>query len=137
MKPAFSPAIQKGATLIEALVAILIFSIGILAVAGLQAVSVKNAATAKYRTEAAMLADQIIGEMWGDDKNALQTNYNSPGGPKYLAWKTRVEAALPGAAISSPTIAVATGNVITVTVYWQEPGETVIHNVAITAQVNA
>jgi len=135
MKPAFPPPARNGATLIEALVAILIFSIGILAVVGLQAVSVKNAATAKYRTEAAMLADQVIGEMWGDDKNALQTNYNT-GGPKYLVWKTQVEAALPGAGTSPPTISVGAGNVIIVTVYWQEPGETIIHNVALTAQVN-
>src|SRR5439155_165247 len=51
-----APKRQDGVMLLEALIAILIFSIGILAVVGLQAVSIRNVTDAKHRTEAAYLA---------------------------------------------------------------------------------
>jgi type IV pilus assembly protein PilV len=128
----------RGATLIESLVAILIFSIGILAVVALQAAAVKNATTARYRTEASMLADRIVGEMWGDDKTnaVLQANYASPGGAKFAAWKADVEAMLPGAAANPPTITVDASNVVTVTLHWQLPGDSSPHNYILVAQVH-
>src|SRR5205823_13644336 len=51
-----APGSERGVMLIEALAAILIFSIGILAVVGMQAVAIKDVASAKYRSEAAFLA---------------------------------------------------------------------------------
>lgn len=51
---------QSGVILLEALLAILIFSLGILALVGLQAAAVKQSADAKYRTEAALLANEVI-----------------------------------------------------------------------------
>lgn len=129
----------RGATLIESLVAILIFSIGILAVVALQAAAIKNATTAKYRTEASLLADQIVGQMWGDDKTnaALQANYSSPDGAKFLAWKADVEATLPGAAANPPTVTIDANNLVTVTVRWQIPGDPAPHNYVLVAQVRS
>jgi type IV pilus assembly protein PilV len=60
---------QKGAVLLEALIAILIFSMGILAIAGLQATMVKNTSDAKYRSDAAFIAQQALGRMWADPGN--------------------------------------------------------------------
>ena len=74
--------------LIESLLAILIFSLGILALVGLQAAAVKQSADAKYRTEAALLANEIIGQMWVSDRTTavLQGNFNSPGGARKPRW---------------------------------------------------
>ena len=47
---------NKGFTLIEALFAIAIFSIGILAVSSMQISAINNNASARMRTEATMLA---------------------------------------------------------------------------------
>ena len=96
---------QSGMILIEALLAILIFSLGILALVGLQATAVKQSADAKYRTEAALLANEIIGQMWVSDRTtaALQANFNSPGGADYNNWLARVGGVLPGVAANSPT----------------------------------
>lgn len=129
---------QQGSVLLESMIAILIFSMGILAIVGLQAASVKNTASAKYRTDASMLANQIIGQMWIDDKtaSALQASYNSPGGAKYLTWKTSVASALPGVASNAPTIAIDASNVATVTVWWQSPGEAKPHNYVAIARIN-
>ena len=132
------PPQQRGSVLLESMIAILIFSMGILAIVGLQAASTKNTASAKYRTDASMLANQIIGQMWADDKTTatLQTGYNSPSGAKYLTWKTSVANALPGVASNAPTIAIDASNVATVTVWWQSPGEAKPHNYVAIARIN-
>ncbi|MEW5943889.1 MAG: hypothetical protein AB1710_08570 [Pseudomonadota bacterium] len=129
---------QQGSMMLEALIAILIFSMGILAIVGMQAVSIKNTTDAKYRTDASLLANQLIGQMWAADKStaALQGDFNSPAGARYLAWKANVEASLPGAAANPPTVVVGANNVVTITVQWQSPGETSPHNYVAVAQVN-
>src|SRR3990172_9609444 len=55
---------QRGATLLEALIGILIFSVGILALVGMQALAIKHMSDAKYRSDAAFFANEIIGQMW-------------------------------------------------------------------------
>jgi type IV pilus assembly protein PilV len=57
---------QKGAVLIEALIAVLIFSFGILAISGLQAAMVKNTTDSNYRAEANYLVQQQVGRMWAN-----------------------------------------------------------------------
>jgi type IV pilus assembly protein PilV len=57
---------QQGAALLEALIAIVIFSFGILAVSGLQAAMMKNTADATYRAEASYIVQQRMGNMMID-----------------------------------------------------------------------
>jgi type IV pilus assembly protein PilV len=54
---------QRGFSLIEALVAFLILSVGMLGIASLQTLSLKAGSTAMYRTAAVMKADEIIESM--------------------------------------------------------------------------
>jgi len=70
---------QAGAMLLEALIAILIFSLGILAIIGLQAQSIRNTSEAKYRSDASYLGNQLIGRMWADRAN-LAGYAHRPGG---------------------------------------------------------
>ena len=62
--PNRSLGLQQGAILLEALIAVLIFSFGLLALAGLQTVMIKNTDDAKYRAEATFIAQQKLGEIW-------------------------------------------------------------------------
>lgn len=124
---------QQGSVVLEALISILLFSIGILAIVGLQAASIKNVAAAKYRTDASLLANQVIGQMWAGDKaNAtLSANFSSPSGAGYIAWADTVAQALPGVSgvpANAPTIAIDASNSVTVTVFWQAPDEPAPHN---------
>ena len=64
-----SESSQRGVALIEAMVAILLFSIGVLAVAGLQASMLKNTTDSKYRADASYIAQQRIGLLWADPAN--------------------------------------------------------------------
>jgi type IV pilus assembly protein PilV len=54
---------QQGSVLLEALIAILIFSFGILAITGLQAAMMRNTADATFRAEAAYVVQQRLGQM--------------------------------------------------------------------------
>lgn len=54
---------QKGSVLLEALIAILIFSFGILAISGLQGAMMKNTADATFRSEASYVVQQKMGEL--------------------------------------------------------------------------
>jgi type IV pilus assembly protein PilV len=134
---------QQGSVILESLIAILIFSVGILAIVGLQGVSIKNVAGAKYRTDASLLANQIIGEMWVADKTsatALQANFNSPAGVKYLTWTSSVQQALPGVVSgvggTLPIIVIDGNNQATITIQWQSPGEAAPHQHVTVARIN-
>jgi len=61
-----------GVMLLEALIAILIFSIGILAVVGMQTTTIKNVTDSKHRTEAAFLANKLLSQMWTDAETSLR-----------------------------------------------------------------
>jgi Tfp pilus assembly protein PilV len=69
---------QDGSILLEALIAILLFSMGMLALAGVQAAAIKNAADAKYRAEASFLASQIIAQMWAENPATLANYRHNP-----------------------------------------------------------
>jgi type IV pilus assembly protein PilV len=132
---------QTGVMLLEGLFAILIFSVGILGIIGLQIASVKQSAQAKYRTDASLLANQLIGQMWVSDRTpaTLQANFSSPAGAQFTAWRNGVISALPGvsASANSPTVAF-NGNVATITVFWKAPNEPVAdaaHKYVVLAQV--
>lgn len=115
---------QAGFTLIEALVSIVIFSIGILALIALQVVSVRQSGNAKYRSDAALLVNQLIGQMWVSDRTpaTLQTNFNT-GGAQYATWAAAVQAHLPSGAASAPTVVVAADGQVTINVFWKAPNE--------------
>jgi type IV pilus assembly protein PilV len=131
---------QHGVALLEALVGILIFSIGILAMMGLQAQSIRNTVEAKYRNEAAYLANQIIGQMWVDRAN--MADYDTAAGTPNVNmtnWRTRVGNTLPGITVggtNSPTITVA-GPQATVTIFWRLPGaDSSTRQLSVVAQIN-
>jgi type IV pilus assembly protein PilV len=126
---------QGGAVILDALISILIFSIGILAIIGLQAASIRETSAAKYRTDASLLANRVIGQMWVSNKATLATDFASPNGTAFASWASAVAAALPSATgANAPTVAVA-GNTVTVTVKWQTPEDASAHIYTATAVI--
>lgn len=120
---------QKGIVLLEALVAILIFSLGILGLIGLQAVSIQNTSESQFRVEAANLANTVLAQIRTADPltrvNLFQTNGGSVT-VGYTAWYNRVadpSTGLPGAAVAAnrPTVVFsgAGNDTVTVTMIWQ------------------
>lgn len=102
---------QQGVALLEALIAILIFSFGVLGIVGLQATMVTNTTDAKYRADASYIAQQRIGQMWADPANAVG----------YLEADTDISDRLPG---GLRTVTQPVAGQFQVTVGWTAPGET-------------
>ena len=146
------PKLQHGSALLEAMISILIFSMGILALLGLQAAAIKNSGDAKYRADATYLANQIIGQMWVDTASISAYAHNPTGtvvcsptvaassNANVTAWLAKTNALLPGASgiAQQITIGVINNNAypVTVTVCWQAPQETTPHNFVVRAQIN-
>jgi type IV pilus assembly protein PilV len=138
---------ERGIMLIEALIAILIFSIGILGIVGLQASAVQQSTDAKNRAEAGYLADQLMGQMWSGNRTVanLQAQYNSCGSnacPGWFAWYGTVKTVLPGVADTvadtQPTVNVDASGIVTVSIFWRAPGDdpaTPPHRYDIQAQI--
>lgn len=119
------PNSQQGVVLLEALIAILIFSMGVLALVGLQAAMIKNTSDAKFRAEASYIAQQRIGLMWADPDNAVG----------FVETDTDISSLLPNGRrnVSRPD-PVNFPNQYLVTVSWQQPGEAQ-HQLAINASI--
>lgn len=135
------PRLQQGVMLIEALVAILLFALGIVAVMGLQANSIAQQTQAKYRIDASYLANQIIGKMWVDQgAGANLSAYATPGYSGRSQWDNVVSATLPnGAATIGVVLAPAGGaggNLVTVTVTWKVPEDPATHQYVAVANIN-
>jgi type IV pilus assembly protein PilV len=149
-------AAQRGAFLLEALIGILIFTLGVLGLLALQARATSYSNDAQYRGEAAYLANAYIAKMWADSRANLTARYDDAGEQEYDAFKAAVDR-LPGAAaiagnpqvtITVPPpagIANAGGGValtpnstlVTIVIQWQQPAlddlVPVIHNYTISS----
>lgn len=63
--------VQSGVMLLEALIGIVIFSIGILALVAMQTAAVNAVADAQYRVEAVNQANQLLSQIWtGVDRSS-------------------------------------------------------------------
>lgn len=115
---------ERGVVLVEALIAVLLFSLGILALVGLQAAMSKNVTQSKLRAEASYLANQLIGQMWVDQANI--SNYAVEDGTctdvsyaSCVNWQAQVRQVLPGGS-ADVTI---NGTAVNVALTWRLPGE--------------
>ena len=137
---------QHGIVLLEALIAILIFSIGILGIVGLQAAAIKNSGDAKFRADASQLSSELFARMWSSDRTSatLVANYNGSagsGGAGYLAWAADVSGALPGnippvVTVTTDTLTVIPSTLVTVQIFWQAPNDKTTHQQLAEARIS-
>jgi type IV pilus assembly protein PilV len=122
----------SGAFLLEALVAIIVFAVGTLALLELIAGAVRESGNARWRDEASTLAASALSRMWSDDPVSLDARYDAATGPGYRALQAAAQR-LPGVAggVNAPLVAVD-GSLpgrwrVAITVFWQQPGERSAH----------
>jgi type IV pilus assembly protein PilV len=106
---------QAGILLIEVMIAVLIFSIGLLGLVGLQAVSTKNTTNAEERTRASMLANDIVSIMWV--KNSLNPS------AEVAAWKILVADSTKSGLSNATGDVTVVANIATVTITWKSPSK--------------
>ena len=153
---------QRGGFLLEALVGILIFTLGVLGLVALQGRAIAYTSDAQYRGEAAYLANSYVSKMWADSPANIPLRYAASGQPEFDALEAAVFR-LPGASgiAGNPLVEVvqpppggaladalgdgtgitltSTGTLVTITIQWEPPrreGETggaVIHQYVMTS----
>ncbi len=105
---------QAGMTLIEVLVAVLVFSVGLLGLVGLQTRATQFSQVAQDMSRAALLANEMVSLM-------ETTNTLAPPAAAVTAWSARVaDAADQGLPNGVGAVAVA-GGVATITITWAHP----------------
>lgn len=123
----------RGFALIEALIAILIFSLGALGLLGLQVSMMRATSGAKFRADAAYLANDLVGTMWVDATNLTAYRDSCASHVPCSAWTAKVAATLPGGT-ADLTIDPATGRV-GITIGWTVPNEGA-HTFSTTTAIN-
>jgi type IV pilus assembly protein PilV len=119
-------------TLIEVLVALVVISVGLLGIAALQLSSLKANQESYGRTQASVLAGEILDRIRANQREFLEDRYEvalngtgtaaTPSGNDLAAWQASIDRLLPGgSALAGGAIAtdVLTG-VVTVTIQWSE-----------------
>lgn len=128
----------SGFTMLEVLVAIVILSFGLLGLAGLQATGLKNNNSAYMRTQANLLAYDMIDRMRANQQGVINGNYDelmktTPSNPncinsgctvaemaKYDAyeWSVKLSELLPAG--TGKVIGNGQGSIFTITIMWDE-----------------
>lgn len=115
--PSSARASQTGVALIEVLVSILLFSLGILGLIGLQTRAISLSVDAEDRNRAALIANDIATTMWIKRTVAIDPEAGSP------SWNDRASnlqaGGLPGGSITiTPTGA---ANTVDILITWRPP----------------
>lgn len=105
---------QQGVVIIEVMIAILIFSVGVLGIVGMQASMIKNTSDSQYRSEASYLAQQRIGELWTAPDSLPADNSTT---------NVDVSSRLPQGTLAVTRV----GDQYTITVTWRQAGEATTH----------
>ncbi len=138
---------QRGVTIVEGLVALVILSVGMLGIASLYVASLKTGRTALTRTQAVNLVNDLIDSIRAN--GTARTAYRLAAGdtpeakPECLTggdcdrdelaetdlarWRAAIDTNLPGGTgvvtVTPDAAAVNTPDVYTIAVSWLEPGE--------------
>jgi type IV pilus assembly protein PilV len=119
---------QKGFTLLEVLVAMLVLSIGLLGLAGLMASSLRNNHSAYYRSQATWLAYDVIDRMRTNRPNAVNYIVGIGGasgagglaGADVTDWKAMIANSLPEGDGSVAVVVAGEARTVTVDIQWND-----------------
>jgi type IV pilus assembly protein PilV len=142
-----SASSQAGFSLLEVLISVLIFSLGVLALVNLQASAVRLGTDARLRADATFLADQLFARMLisapADASLFAHRTTNgancSPTGsaasaPSATEWLTEVAQTLPGAIADRQQIVVGADSQVTVSICWRQ-GEDEFRQLVVSNQI--
>ena len=124
-----------GFALLEAMLAILVFSVGLLAILMLLSVSLLEVGNARYRSQASLLASGVIADMWTADRSVqnLRARFGNANASAYQRWLASVVATLPGvtANANQPVITIDDDRTVSISMQWQAPGEATAHRLLV------
>ena len=129
---------QSGMTLIEVLVTLVLISVGLLGVAALQLTSLKNTQESYVRSQAALLAADILDRMRSNQTGFNAGNYDMASAASgfdqagaagtvaaadIAAWQAAINRLLPGSDGDAAGRIVRDGRIVTISIRWREREE--------------
>ena len=138
---AFKPRMRRhsGSSLLEGLLAIMVFSVGLLAILKLLTVSIAESGNAQYRSEASLLASDLIGQMWTGDRTyqGISDRFGQTASDDYQRWLHDVQTRLPGvtATKNAPSVTIARDRGVIVTLSWQAAADQDAHQLTVHARI--
>lgn len=136
---------QSGFSLLEVMIAVLVLAIGLLGLSALQAQGLRSSSSAHQRSQAVVLAYDMMERLRADFRNATNLSYNRalddalPAAgtlptEEIINWITTIRALLPAA--DGAIVCDATGN-CTITVRWDDSrgGGTGVDQFEFTSQI--
>lgn len=124
---------QRGFTMLEVLVSMVVIALGLLGYAGLQAASMKNANTAYLRSQATLLSHDMVERMRVNRAVALAGTYNiaigaSAGGGGVAGndlneWKRNLQQSLPAGDGAVVVMGVGGAGTVQITIQWDDDGD--------------
>ena len=121
----------QGGTLLEGLLAIVMFSMGLLAILRLLTVSAIDSGNSQFRSEASLLASDLVSRIWTGDRsfNGINDRFGNASTDDYRDWLASVQQRLPGvsASTNAPVITIGSDRTVTVTLSWQASGDRDAH----------
>ena len=128
--------IGAGGFLLEALLALLVFSLAMAALLGIAANAQRDSGNARWRGEAFDLAFSTLSRMWSEDPAGLAVRYDAAAdGSGYRALLAAARK-LPGveALVNPPVVTIddeAESRQVSVIVSWQGPSERAPHRMSV------
>lgn len=126
---------QRGETLISALMSILIFSVGIMAMLGLMTAVMIETGNTQYRIKANEIASNTISMMWVGERSVakLKEKYAKPEGEGYKIFFSIVKSSLPGITTekNKPSIDIDNKGLINISIKWQTPSDPQSHKITV------
>jgi type IV pilus assembly protein PilV len=143
------PSAHRGFSLVEVLVAVVIFALGVLGLVRLQGTAVKMSTESRQRAEAAFLADQLIARILISDRTQFANLRHRPdagGGscsPSGAAsthavvtdWLAQVVATFPRARANDQQIIVTGSDLVTVRLCWKNTDADLPHTLEVVNRV--
>lgn len=102
-------AAQCGSFILESLISILIFAVGLISLVGLATQGLNQVGQTKARNDASYLASELVGDMW--------VSASTPGAYNTATWLTRVQSVLP----SGQATVTVSGTQVDITISWSDP----------------
>jgi type IV pilus assembly protein PilV len=126
---------QRGSSLLEGLLAIILFSIGLLSLVMLLSATLIESSNARYRIEASLLINDLVSHMRiGDHSLAgLKSRFGDTSSKDYQRWFASVTQRLPGVSntTNKPQVTIDDFRNVTVNIQWQVPGDKTAHQMTV------
>ncbi len=130
---------MQGGSLVDALLSLLLFSVGMLALLKLLSSALAESANAQYRNEASQLASALVARMWTGDRSvgSLQSRFGDVNASDYQAWLADVQSRLPGTgtAAMQPIVSIDAQRHVAITLYWKAPADRHPHQLQVQAMI--